>query len=129
MGRGKLPAAGPVACGGLWVMTAVDSNNSISIAVMYVAHPYIGRGYEYCCRARGVPYILLYTTSIEVATTTYIRFSIDRPASHVAHPRSCAYDNHKKLLVRSRGVVVAAPIGKYQVPRAELRASAVRCGT
>ena len=40
MGRGAgrhdpLPAAGPVACGGLWAMTAVDSSNS---AVIYVGH-------------------------------------------------------------------------------------------
>ena len=29
--RGELPAAGPVACGGLWVMTAVDSSSSAVI--------------------------------------------------------------------------------------------------
>ena len=35
LGAGKrpdpLPAAGPVACGGLWVMTAVDSSSSAVI--------------------------------------------------------------------------------------------------
>ena len=31
MGRGALPAAGPVACGGLWVMTAVDSSSSRAV--------------------------------------------------------------------------------------------------
>ena len=33
-GRGTLPAAEPVACGGLWVMTAVERSSS---AVIYVA--------------------------------------------------------------------------------------------
>ena len=35
--RGALPAAGPVACGGLWVMTAVDRSSS-SAAVICAAH-------------------------------------------------------------------------------------------
>ena len=36
VGRGTLPAAGPVACGGLCVMAAVDSSSSR--VVTYVAH-------------------------------------------------------------------------------------------
>ena len=39
--RSALPAAGPVACGGQWVMTAVDSSSSSSSSssgVIYVAH-------------------------------------------------------------------------------------------
>ena len=35
------PTPGSVACGGLWVMTAVDSSSS---AVIYVRNPYIGGG-------------------------------------------------------------------------------------
>ena len=34
-GPDPLPVAGPVACGGLWAMAAVDSRTSVGI---YVAH-------------------------------------------------------------------------------------------
>ena len=77
----RLPAAGAVACTGLWAMAAVDSSSSI--AVTYVAHPYIGgEKYVYCCGERGAAYILLYTTVLRSRSPpllTYVSMAIASP--------------------------------------------------
>ena len=102
-------AAGPVVCGGLWAMTAVDSSSSSS-AMRYVAHTWcVGVGLC-CCGERGVACIYStkqYSRSLLLYVST--ASTQDRPASRAApsleRPRSCAYDGHKPLPVCSSGVV------------------------
>ena len=52
-GRGALPAAGPVACGGLWVDSSSSSSAVICVAVLsytsYVAH--MARTYVFCSQS------------------------------------------------------------------------------